>query len=315
MINFGKVAVIGCGAVGSSIAFALMQNPFVKELVLLDYKKEKAEGEALDIYHGTPFVKDTKVYSGEYKDLKDAAVIVISAGVGPKPGQTRFDQMKIHLSILQSILDQLKPIEPEGCILLVSNPVDILTAKTLKVTGLPRNRVFGSGTVLDSARFKTILASHCGVNIEDVHGYILGEHGESAFPAWSLTNIEGIPATAFLKASGVKDLAKEEKQILSEVVSVGYDIVKKKGMTCYGIAMSVTHIVESILTDSKAILPISILQEEEGLEGVALSLPTMVGRNGAERVLPVTLSASEHKKLLASASKLRKVLTDLEITF
>ncbi|MDD6241363.1 MAG: L-lactate dehydrogenase [Eubacteriales bacterium] len=315
MIHSGKVAVIGCGAVGSSIAFALMQNPYVHELVLLDYKQEKAEGEALDILHGVPFARPTDVYAGKYEDLKDAEVIVISAGVGPKPGQTRFDQMKIHLSILQSILDQLNKVEPEGCILLVSNPVDILTAKTMKVTVLPKNRVFGSGTLLDSARFKTILASHLHANIDDIHGYILGEHGESAFPAWSLTNVEGIPVQALLKASGIEDLEKEEKQILSEVVSSGYDIVKKKGMTCYGIAMSVTHIVESVLTDSKAILPISVLQEEEGIEGVALSLPTVVGKGGAEKVLPVSLSATEKEELLASAKKLREVLTSLDIVF
>lgn len=316
MINDKKVAIIGCGFVGSSIAFSLMEGGKINELVLIDANQNKAEGEAMDISHGIPYATPMDIHAGTYGELKDAALIIITAGAAQKPGETRLDLTKKNAAILHSVLAEIKRIQPEGYLLIVSNPVDVLTAYAVHETGLPRNRVFGSGTVLDTARFKYLISRHLSVDARNVHGVIIGEHGDSELPVWSITNIAGIPIHSFCELRGYHDHQKGMDEIYRDVRDSAYRIIEKKGATYYGVAMAVRHIVHCLLSDAKTMLPVSVLLEGEyGVRGVALSVPTIVGKNGAEQVLELPLSMEERDAFTKSALELRDVLKELDVTF
>ena len=261
-VNLRKVAVIGCGFVGSASAFALMQSGLFSEMVLLDSDGEKAEGEALDISHGTPFARPMKIYAGNYDDIVDAAIIVITAGANQKPGETRLDLVKKNVEIFKNIIPQISQRECRGIILVVTNPVDILTYTALKISGFPSNRVIGSGTVLDTARMKEILGKMLKVDSRSIHAFIIGEHGDSEFAAISSANVSGTPLDDFCKSHGggeIKDLDK----IAEEVKRSAYEIIERKHATYYGIAMSVKRICEAIVRDEKSIMPISSIMEGE----------------------------------------------------
>ena len=309
MVNDRKAAIIGCGFVGSSSAFALMQSGLFSEMVLIDADINRAEGEALDISHGLPFAKPMKIYAGSYDDIADAAIIIVTAGAGQKPGETRLDLVKKNVAIFKSIIPEIAKRDFNGILLIVANPVDILTFVSAKLSKLPENRVFGSGTVLDSARLKYLLGEHLNIDNRSVHAFIIGEHGDSEIVAWSSANVSGIPINDFCEMRGYFAHKESMEKIAEEVKNSAYEIIEKKHATYYGIAMSVRRICEAIIRDEKSILPVSSIQSGEyGIEKVALSLPAIVGRRGVEKVVPIELSESEKEQLVKSANTLKEVI-------
>lgn len=312
-VNDRKVAIIGCGFVGSSSAFALMQSGLFSEMVLIDADVNRAEGEALDISHGLPFAKPMKIYAGSYEDIADAAIVIVTAGAGQKPGETRLDLVKKNVEIFKSIIPEIAKQDFNGILLIVANPVDILTYVAAKLSKLPQGRVFGSGTVLDSARLKYLLGEHLDVDNRSVHAFIIGEHGDSEMAAWSSANVSGIPLNDFCEMRGYFKHEESMKKILEEVKNSAYEIIEKKHATYYGIAMSVRRICEAIIRDEKSILPVSSIQKGEyGIENVALSIPAIVGREGVEKVVPIKLSDTEKEELIKSANTLKNVLDTVE---
>ena len=311
-VNNRKVAVVGLGFVGSASAFALMQSGLFSEMVLVNRDMSKAEGEALDISHGLPFAKPMKIYAGTYDDIVDAAVIVITSGAGQKPGETRLDLVRKNVEVYRSIIPEIAKRDCEGILLIVSNPVDILTSAAVKLSGFPENRVFGSGTVLDTARLKYLLGEHLNVDSRSVHAFIIGEHGDSEIAAWSSANVSGVPLHNFCEMRGHFEHEKAMYEIAEGVKNSAYEIIEKKKATYYGIAMSVKRICEAIVRDEKSILPISSIQHGQyGIEGVALSMPAVVGKNGVETLVPIELNEAEQTALRQSADTLRQVLNEV----
>lgn len=312
MVNVKKVGIIGCGFVGSSIAFTLVQSQIFSEMVLIDNNTNKAEGEAMDLSHGLAYKGTMNIYAGKYEDLKDASIIIITAGVSQKPGETRLDLIKKNASIMRSIISEINKVKVEGILLIVSNPVDVLTHVALKESGLPKNRVIGSGTVLDTARLKYLISQHLNVDTRNVHGLIMGEHGDSEFPAWSITNISGVPLNEFCEIRGFKNHEEGMKKIYEEVRDAAYKIIEKKGATYYGIAIAVDYICRAIVNNSHTMLTISTeLDGEYGLSGLSLSVPTLVGSSGVEKVLEINLSNIEKEKLHESGVQLKKIIETL----
>lgn len=311
-INPRKAAVIGCGFVGSATAFTLMQSRLFSELVLLDVNMEKADGEAKDIAHGIPFAGQMKIYAGTYDDAADAAIIIITAGANQKPGETRLDLVQKNTAIYQSIIPEIVKRDFGGILLIVSNPVDILTYVALKLSGLPENRVLGSGTVLDTARLKYALGEHLGVDSRSVHSFIIGEHGDSEIAAWSSTNVSGIPLNDFCEMRGHFNHDAAMDAIAEKVKNSAYEIISKKQATYYGIAMSVKRICECIVRNERSILPVSAMMHGEyGIEDITLSMPAIVGIGGVETHVPIALSEEEAEKLVESAKKLKEVAKGL----
>lgn len=311
-VNPRKAAVIGCGFVGSATAFTLMQSRLFSELVLLDVNMEKADGEAKDIAHGIPFAGQMKIYAGTYDDAADAAIIIITAGANQKPGETRLDLVQKNTAIYQSIIPEIVKRDFGGILLIVSNPVDILTYVALKLSGLPEKRVLGSGTVLDTARLKYALGEHLGVDSRSVHSFIIGEHGDSEIAAWSSTNVSGIPLNEFCEMRGHFNHDAAMDAIAEKVKNSAYEIISKKQATYYGIAMSVKRICECIVRNERSILPVSAMMHGEyGIEDITLSMPAIVGIGGVETHVPIALSEEEAEKLMESAKKLKEVAKGL----
>lgn len=311
-VNPRKAAVIGCGFVGSATAFTLMQSRLFSELVLLDVNMEKADGEAKDIAHGIPFAGQMKIYAGTYDDAADAAIIIITAGANQKPGETRLDLVQKNTAIYQSIIPEIVKRDFGGILLIVSNPVDILTYVALKLSGLSEKRVLGSGTVLDTARLKYALGEHLGVDSRSVHSFIIGEHGDSEIAAWSSTNVSGIPLNEFCEMRGHFNHDAAMDAIAEKVKNSAYEIISKKQATYYGIAMSVKRICECIVRNERSILPVSAMMHGEyGIEDITLSMPAIVGIGGVETHVPIALSEEEAEKLVESAKKLKEVAKGL----
>ena len=309
-----KAAVIGCGFVGSATAFSLMQSGLFTELVLLDASEDKAEGEALDIAHGVPFARPVRVYAGNYDDVADAAVVIITAGANQKEGETRLDLAHKNVEIFKNIVPELSRRDYRGIVLVVTNPVDVLTYATVKISGFPSSRVIGSGTVLDTARLKSELGRHLGVDSRSVHAFIVGEHGDGEIVAWSSANVSGIPINAFCEMRGYFRHDAAMREIADRVRNAAYEIIEKKRATYYGIAMSVRRICEAIVRDEKSILPLSSMMAGEfGIDGVALSMPAIVGAHGLETHVPLSLDDGETDALRASAALLKQVIAGLEI--
>lgn len=307
--DYRKAAVIGCGFVGSSIAFTLMQRATFSELVLLDVNRKKAEGEALDISHGLPYSSPMEIYAGDYDDVADAGLIVIAAGANQKQGETRLDLIDRNLQIFAQIIPELKKRGCEGILLIVSNPVDILTYAALKMSGFPSERVIGSGTVLDTARLKYLLGRHLDIDARSVHAFIIGEHGDSELAVWSGANVSGVDLNHICELRGFSDYKSEMQRIYTEVRDSAYEIIDRKGASYYGIAMAVARIAESITRDEHSVLPISVLLKGEyGIEGLCLSIPTVVGSMGAENILEIPLSGKEQRALTASAEALTEAV-------
>ncbi len=310
-MNSRKAAIIGCGFVGSASAFSLMESHLFSEIVLIDADKDRAEGEALDISHGLPFSKPMQIYAGTYQDISDAAVVIVTAGAGQKPGETRLDLVKKNVAIFKSIIPEVAKYNRSGILLIVANPVDILTYVAKKLSGYPSNRVFGSGTVLDTARLKYLLGEHLGVDSRSIHAFIIGEHGDSEIAAWSSANVSGVPLFKFCNMRGHFHEEETSRRIAEEVKNSAYEIIKRKKATYYGIAMSVKRICEAIVRDEKSILPVSSIQNSEKINGVALSMPAIVGKHGVEGQVPIELSDEERAALQRSADTLKAVLRDV----
>ncbi|MDE6951182.1 MAG: L-lactate dehydrogenase [Lachnospiraceae bacterium] len=310
-VDSRKVAVIGCGFVGSSIAFALMQSGLFSDMVLIDVDMKKAEGEALDIGHGIPFARPMKIWAGVYEDIADAAIVIITAGANQKPGETRLDLVHKNINILKSIMPEVTKHNKTGIIMMVANPVDILTYAALKISGLPENRVIGSGTVLDTARLKYEVGELLEVDSRGVHAFIVGEHGDSEIAAWSSANVSGVPLKDFCRIRSDIDsnmLKEATQEIADRVKNSAYEIIERKQATYYGIAMAVKRICEAIVRDEKSVLPISsMMHGEYGLTDVVLSMPAIVGENGVEHVVPVSLDEEEQKRLWNSAQVLKEI--------
>lgn len=310
-VNLRKVAIIGCGFVGSASAFALMQSGLFSEIVLLDVDQKKAEGEAMDIAHGIPYVRHMNVYAGTYDDIVDASIIIVTAGAGQKPGETRLDLVNKNISIFKGIIPEIAKRNCQGILLIVANPVDILTEVALKLSGFPENRVIGSGTVLDTARLKYQLGEHLAVDSRSVHAFIIGEHGDSEIAAWSSANISGIELNKFCEMRGHFEHEKATREIAEKVKNSAYEIIERKHATYYGVAMAVKRICEVIVRDEKSILPISsMIHGEHGINDVVLSMPAIVGKNGVEKLVPISLNEEEEKALQKSADTLAKIIQD-----
>ena len=298
VINSKKAVMIGCGFVGSASVFALMQSGLFTEIVLIDADKNKAEGEAMDISHGIPFASPMKIYAGDYDDVADAAIVVISAGAGQKPGETRLDLVNKNVAIFKSIIPEIAKRNFAGIMLVVANPVDILTQVAIKLSGLPENRVIGSGTVLDSARLR----------------YKLGEHGDSEVVAWSSANVSGVPLSEMCEMRGHYKHKENTAEIATAVKNSAYEIINKKHATYYGIAMSVKRICEVIMRDEKSILPVShMIHGVYDIDGVSLSMPAIVGADGIESDIPINLSGEEALKLKESADSLKKIMETIKL--
>ncbi|MCL6478968.1 MAG: L-lactate dehydrogenase [Peptococcaceae bacterium] len=307
-----KIAVVGAGSVGSASAYALMISGLVNELVLVDIDKKRAEGEAMDLAHGASFVSPIDIYAGDYDDCHDADVIVFSAGASQKPGETRLDLIHKNLKVLRETLPLVIGPEGDAILLMVSNPVDVLTYAALRITGLPPNRVMGSGTVLDSSRFRFLVSEKCRVEARNIHAYVVGEHGDSEVLLWSLANIAGLGVEEFCCAHGAPYL--DKAAISDQVRRAGYEIIERKGATYYAIGLAVRRICESIVRDENSVLTVSgLIDGDYGIRDVCLSLPSMVNRSGRVRTLAVPLSEEEEKALRHSANVLKESIKGLDL--
>ncbi|MFW6007128.1 MAG: L-lactate dehydrogenase [Halanaerobiales bacterium] len=317
-----KVVIIGAGYVGATIGYALMNQGITSEIVLIDLDKDKAEGEAMDLNHGAAFVKPVKVRNGDYKDCENADLIIITAGANQKPGESRLDLVKKNTGILKNIVPSITEYNKETILLVVTNPVDILTYVTYKLSGFPSHRVMGSGTVLDTSRFRYLLSEHCNLDPRNVHAYIIGEHGDSEVAAWSLTNVAGIPFDRYCEMcqDEFSDSCENEKRdkfkndISKKVKESAYKIIEKKGATYYAIGLAVSRITESIFRDENTILTVSsVFKDIYGIEEVALSLPTVVNSSGVKNVLSLEINKKEKDEFIDSANMINDIIKDLEI--
>ncbi|MEA3416527.1 MAG: L-lactate dehydrogenase [Thermodesulfobacteriota bacterium] len=308
-----KVVIVGAGAVGSTFAYALAQSGISDDISLVDQNHELAQGQALDLAHGVPFFPSVTIHAGGAEDYADAQVIVIAAGAKQQSGESRLDLLQRNAAITESIVDDIVREKSECVIVLVSNPVDVLTYIALKRTEWDRGRVLGSGTVLDSARLRYFLSQRCDIDVHNVHAYILGEHGDSEFAAWSMSNIAGIPIDEYCPIYAKCDDWKAERHALVEKVrSSAYHIIDYKGATYFAIGLALVHIVEAILRNQRTVLTVStLLTGEYGVDDVCLSVPAVVSRSGVERIVEGKLSKVERKSLAQSALVLKDTLAKL----
>lgn len=302
-----KIILVGDGAVGSSYAFALVTQNIGRELGIIDINKDKAEGDAIDLSHALAYQTPKKIYAATYADCSDADLVVLTAGAPQKPGETRIDLVHKNLAIYQSIISEIMASGFDGIFLVAANPVDILTYATWKFSGLPSHRVIGSGTSLDSARFRQAIAQLTGVDARNVHAYILGEHGDTEFPVWSHANIGGLQIYEWVKSH-----PEVNEQALTEIFfntrDAAYEIIAKKGATYYGIGVALARITRAIFNDEKAILPLSVLLEGHyGQEDVYIGAPAVIGRHGIENIIQIPLNDSELQKMDLSATTLRQI--------
>lgn len=310
----GKIVIIGAGNVGSTCAYTIMLGGLFSDIVIIDIDKNKAEGDAMDIAHGVSFVKPVRVVSGDYSECADADIVVITAGVGQKPGETRLDLLKRNTIVFKDIISSIMKYAPNDIILLtVTNPVDILTYITYKLSGLPQNQVLGSGTVLDTSRLKYMLSKHTGVDARNCHTYIIGEHGDSEVAAWSVTNIAGMSMQQYSAFTG-KCTKPDLDMMYNQVKNAAYEIIEKKGATYYAIAVAVARITECIAGDENSVLTVSsVFSGQYGIKDVALSVPTKVGGGGIEKIFEVSFSDEEMEKLRESADTLHGLIQKIEL--
>ena len=303
-----KIIVIGNGAVGSSYTFALVTQNIAQEIGIIDIDTDKAEGDAIDLSHALAFTSPKKIYAATYADCHDADIVVITAGAAQKPGETRLDLVNKNLKIFKKIVDDVVSSGFNGIFLVASNPVDILTYATWKFSGFPQHKVIGSGTSLDSARFRQSIAELIGVDARNVHGYILGEHGDTEFPVWSHANVAGLQIYEWVKDHPEID-EEELVNLFFKVRDAAYTIIEKKGATFYGIAVSLARITKAILNDENAVLPLSVyLNGYYGLDDIYIGAPAIVNRRGIQNVIEIPLSDAEQEKYDYSAEKLKEIM-------
>ena len=310
----GKVAVVGVGSVGAATAFALTSSGVGSELVLVDIDEEKAEGERMDLSHGAYFTPPIDITTGDYEDCWDADVVVVTAGTNQRPGESRLDLLERNASIFEEMIPELTAgLSDDAILLVVTNPVDVLSYVSWEVSDLPTERVIGSGTVLDTSRFRHVLSRECDVDPKNVHGYVVGEHGDSEVMLWSSTNVAGVPYETYADAhcGGISEGQKAD--IEREVREAAYEIIERKGSTNYAIALATTEIVEAILRDENSILTVStLLQGEYGIDDVYTSVPCVVNRDGIRNVVEHDLPAEERQALQESAGVLAESLGEID---
>lgn len=311
---YSKIAVIGAGMVGSSFAYAAAIEGVANEIALIDLSYERAEGEAMDLNHCLSFLSPMNIYAAGYEACKDAQVVVVTAGAATQAGQSRLEVADKNVDITRKIVGSIMEHAASPVLLMVSNPVDVLTYTAVKESGLPKERVIGSGTVLDTARFRYLLADSCKVDPRNVHGYVIGEHGDSELALWSRVNIAGVPLESYCEASGKKCDSDFRKNVMEDVRTAAYKIIERKGATYYAIGLGMVRIVEAILNDQKSALCISTLVDGQyGLNDVCLSLPCLVGRNGAEQIIEADIAPEELEALHKSAGVLRETIDNVGI--
>lgn len=309
-----KVAVIGTGFVGSSFAYSLMIHGTVSEIVLIDIDMKRAEGEAMDLNHGVSFVRPVRVWAGDYQDCQDADIIVITAGLAQKPGESRLNLVAKNVEIFKQIVPRIEENNRTGILLVATNPVDLMTYATLKLSGFPSSRVIGSGTILDTSRLRYVLGRHLKVDPRNVHAYIIGEHGDSELPAWSLASVAGSKLKEYSKANGQELDDLSLNKMFERVKNAAYKIIELKGRTYYAIGLGLTRIVESIIRDENAILTVSsLLHDYYGVDDICLSVPTIVNRNGVREALKLPLTDEEVRIFQSSASTLKNIAKSLTL--
>jgi len=311
-----RIAIVGTGNVGATFAYALLLSGLASEIVLIDRNKVKAEGEAMDLRHAVPLTHSTRVWAGDYEDCKGAAITVITAGTSQKPGETRLDLLQRNFEIIKTIIPEIVKHNPNGLLLIASNPVDILAYASWKISGLPASRVIGSGTILDTARFRAMLSHHIGVDARSVHAYIIGEHGDSEVPVWSLANIAGMNLQDYCRENCKKYDPKLYERIFEETRNAAYEIIERKGATYYAIASGLVRIVEAVLRGQDTVLSVStLITDYYGIEDVYLSLPCVIGHEGIKEVMHLNLDQTEQEGIKSSAAVLHQILRDdLRIT-
>ncbi len=311
MVNSQKCGIIGCGSVGATAAYTLATHGLFSELVLIDMNRQRAHGEAMDISHSVSSSQPCRVIDGDYDDLKDAGLVIIAAGVSQKPGESRLDLLSRNAAVMRAIITEIKRACPDTVLLIVSNPVDLLTGVALRISGFPPSRVLGSGTVLDTARLKSLLGHQLGVDGRNVHAFVIGEHGDSELAVWSSANISGIDLSDYCAARSISD---DFSSIFESVRHAAYEIIEYKGATYYGIAMAILRIAACIIRGEHGVLPVSCYAAGHyGLGSVCIGLPCVVGRSGVETVLDIPLSKQELEQLHASAETLERALDTLQL--
>ena len=308
-----RVAIVGVGNVGATCAYTLLLSGLAPEIVLVDVNRERAEGEAMDLNHSVPFAHAARVWAGTYDDCAGAAATIITAGVAQRPGESRLELSKRNAAIFGQIVPAVAKANPDGIIIVATNPVDVLTYQTLKMSGLPSSRVIGSGTILDTARFRWLLSEHFGVDARSVHAYIIGEHGDSEVPVWSLANIAGMRLPDFCAVQGIAYDSAAMQSIFERTRDAAYQIIERKGATYYAIGAAMLRLVEAILRDQDTVLSVSsCITGYYGMSDVSFSLPTVINRGGVRQVLRLHLDAREVDGLTRSAAVLRETITAIE---
>ena len=308
-----KITVVGAGNVGASIAYTLTINGMASEIVLVDINKGKAEGEAMDILQGTAFCPPVDIHAGEYEDAKGSNIVIITSGIPRKPGQTRLELAQVNVNLMKDIGPMLVAAAPKAVYVVVSNPVDIMTYALLKATDLPATQVIGSGTMLDSARLRSIIAENVGINPKNVHGYVIGEHGDSSVVPWSLTTISGMEMNAYCDSIG-KTNCMNLSVIEEDMRTSGAKVIGLKGATYYAIALSVCRICECILRDTNSVLPVSaMIHNRYGIDDVCLSLPFIIGQHGIVQEINPSLLPEEEENLQKSAQALKAIISQVNL--
>ncbi|MBD2256077.1 L-lactate dehydrogenase [Pseudanabaena sp. FACHB-2040] len=304
-----KGVIVGAGQVGMACAYSLLIQNVFDEMVLVDINREKLEGEVMDLEQGMPFVEPTTIKAGTMADGAGADIVIVTAGAAQKPGETRLDLVQKNVEILKKLIPDIVSHAPDAILLMVSNPVDVLTYAAWKLSGLPRARVLGSGTVLDTGRFRYLLARKLQIDSRSLHAYVIGEHGDSEVPFWSQTNVAG----ARLYYDGMPDADRQAMDdVFNQTKNAAYEIIQRKGYTSYAIGLAVTQIVQAIVRDQNRVLTVSsLLDDISGVKDLCLSLPAVVNRMGVTRVLKLPLSESEQTQLCASARTLRDVIDQI----
>lgn len=309
-----KVVVIGAGAVGTTYCYALMQTGLANEIVLIDLNTERVQGEVMDLSHGLPFVPPVNIRAGSYSDCKDANLIIVTAGAKQEPGESRLNLINRNAEIIISICKIIKKHSTEAVLVMVTNPVDVLTYIAIKQLQWPRERIIGSGTLLDSSRFRYMLSQHCRIDPRNVHAYILGEHGDSEVAVWSMAHIAGVSIKDYCPACRNCDPKKEHDLIVAKVRESAYHIIDYKGITCYAVGLSLVRISGAILRDEQSLLTVStLLKGEYRINDICLSVPCVMGKTGVVNVVQANLSDSEQDALETSAKTLRNILSQIDV--
>ena len=312
-----KISIIGAGNVGVRYAYASIINGLARKIVLVDVNKEKLTGDVMDLSHGMPYIPPVDIVAGDYEDIYDSDLVVVTAGKNQSPGESRLDLVNKNVELYKLIIPKIMDVTPDSILLIVSNPVDILSYVSYKLSKKPSDKVMGSGTTLDTARFRFLLGQHCGINARNVHAYILGEHGDSEFPIWSSAMIGGMLIKDYcLTCSKRSECNKEEKlkEIFKEVKDSAYQIIEKKGETSYGIGLTLARITRAILNDENTILPVStLINNIYGANDLYLSLPCIIHRNGVKEKLVIGLNEEEERAFRKSANTIKGVIEKIHI--